>query len=80
MNKIPVCYRHLMTSLKLLCYGMENTVDKRKDGGEGNMYPIKWTEGFFFCINPYGPTVLSNSTTHSVVLVRASSSDRHFTF
>jgi hypothetical protein len=38
---------------------MENKVEKRKDADEGNirMYPSKWAEGYFFCINTYGPTV-----------------------
>jgi len=59
---------------------MVNTAEKRKDADEGNMYPSKWTEGYFFCIDPYGSTVESNSTTHSVVLGRMSSSNRHITF
>jgi hypothetical protein len=58
---------------------MENTVEKQKDADEGHMYQSKWTEGYFFCINPYGPTVESHST-YSVVLGRVSTLNRHITF
>ena len=79
MNKLRVCYRHLICSLKsviVLWYG--ECIRETKSCWWKQCVTCRWTEGYFLCINPYGSTVDSNSTTLSV-LGRVSSLNRQIT-